>query len=89
MFSFSQSVVEIMGCSILRRHISALLIARQLTNRFHAGCTTIDDLHKVKITSGLDGDAHLDTIAHLQGRWRFRRHHLSLDGDATLRSLDI
>ena len=65
MLALGQSVVEIMRGSILGRHIGPLLIARQLTDGFHAGSTMVHNLHEVEVASGLDGDADLDAGADL------------------------
>ena len=66
MLTLRQAVVEVMGGIVLGRTVSAMLVAGQLADGLHAGCTAVDDLHEVEVALALDGDAHADALADVE-----------------------
>ena len=64
MLTLGQSVIVIMRGTVLWRHVRTLMIARELTDGFHAGGPAVDDLHEVEVATGLDGDAHPHSVAY-------------------------
>ena len=68
MLTLGKSVKIIIRSTVLRCDVIAPVVTTQLIHRFHTGSTFINDLHKVIVTIGLDGDAYLDAVADAKGR---------------------
>lgn len=64
--ALGHAVKIVVGRVVLGRAIHAVTIAAQLTHRFHAGGTAVNNLNEVEVTAGFDGDTHDYAVAYGQ-----------------------
>ena len=89
MLAFRQTVEIIVRRTILGCDVVTPAITTQLIHGLHAGSTLINNLHKVIVTIGLDGDAYLDAVAYMKAGVYITEQNLTLHLNTTALCLDL